>query len=44
MMIYVEGLSAVETALRAKVSPGALRARAHRGYRAMRKFLGNRSP
>ena len=43
-MIHVEGLSVVEAALRARVSPGALRVRAHRGYRALRSLLGRRSP
>ena len=44
LMIHVEGLSVVEAALRAKVSPGALRVRAHRGYRALRGLLGRPSP
>ena len=44
LMIHVEGLSVVEAALRAKVSPGALRVRAHRGYRALRALLARRSP
>ena len=43
-MIHVEGLSVVEAALRTRVSPGALRVRAHRGYRALRSLLGRRSP
>lgn len=43
-MIHVEGLSVLEAALRAKVSPGALRVRAHRGYRALRTLLGRPSP
>src|SRR5215471_8953277 len=43
-MIHVEGLSVVEAALRARVSPGALRVRAHRGYRALRALLGRPSP
>jgi DNA-directed RNA polymerase specialized sigma24 family protein len=40
MMIHVEDLSVVEAALSAKVSPGALRVRAHRGYRGKRQALG----
>jgi len=44
LMIHVEGLSVVEAALRARVSPGALRVRAHRGYRALRTLLGRPSP
>ncbi|HME69312.1 MAG TPA: RNA polymerase sigma factor [Myxococcota bacterium] len=44
LMIHVEGLSVVEAALRARVSPGALRVRAHRGYRALRALLGRPSP
>jgi RNA polymerase sigma-70 factor, ECF subfamily len=44
LMIHVEGLSVVEAALRARVSPGALRVRAHRGYRALRVLLGRSSP
>jgi RNA polymerase sigma-70 factor, ECF subfamily len=44
VMIHVEGLSVVEAALRARVSPGALRVRAHRGYRALRALLGRPSP
>jgi len=38
-LIQVKGLSVAEAALRAGVSPGALKVRAHRGYRAMRKAL-----
>jgi RNA polymerase sigma-70 factor (ECF subfamily) len=44
LMIHLEGLSVVEAALRARVSPGALRVRAHRGYRALRALLGRPSP
>jgi len=44
LMIHIEGLSVVEAALRARVSPGALRVRAHRGYRALRSLLGRPSP
>jgi RNA polymerase sigma-70 factor (ECF subfamily) len=43
-LIQIEGLSVAEAALRAGVSPGALKVRAHRGYRAMRDALeGSRS-
>lgn len=38
-LIQIEGLSVAEAALRAGVSPGALKVRAHRGYRAMREVL-----
>ncbi|HPG26040.1 MAG: sigma-70 family RNA polymerase sigma factor [Spirochaetaceae bacterium] len=38
-LIQVEGLSVAEAALRAGVSAGALKVRAHRGYRAMRASL-----
>ena len=38
-LIQVKGLSVAEAALRAGVSPGALKVRAHRGYRAMRQTL-----
>jgi RNA polymerase sigma-70 factor (ECF subfamily) len=38
-LIQIEGLSVAEAALRAGVSPGALKVRAHRGYRAMREAL-----
>lgn len=38
-LIQVQGLSVAEAALRAGVSPGALKVRAHRGYRAMRQTL-----
>lgn len=40
ILVQVEGLSVVEAALRMGVSPGALKVRAHRGYRAMREALG----
>jgi RNA polymerase sigma-70 factor (ECF subfamily) len=39
VLIQVEGLSVAEAALKADVSPGALKVRAHRGYRALRKML-----
>lgn len=38
-LIQIEGLSVAEAALRAGVSAGALKVRAHRGYRALRKAL-----
>ncbi len=40
MLLKVEGLSVGEAAKRAGVSPGALKLRAHRGYRALRDLLG----
>lgn len=40
-LIHIHGLSVAEAALEAGVSPGALKVRAHRGYRAMRAFLTN---
>jgi len=44
VMLHLEGLSVVEAALRARVSAGALRVRAHRGYRALRGLLGRPAP
>jgi RNA polymerase sigma-70 factor (ECF subfamily) len=38
-LVQVKGLSVAEAALRAGISAGALKVRAHRGYRAMRKAL-----
>ncbi len=38
-LIHLHGLSVAEAALRAGVSPGALKVRAHRGYRALRAKL-----
>ena len=38
-LIHVEGLSVNEAAARAHVTPGALKVRAHRGYRALRALL-----
>ena len=38
-LVQVKGLSVAEAALRVGVSPGALKVRAHRGYRAMRQIL-----
>ena len=40
--IHVEGLSVEEAAARAGVTRGALKVRAHRGYRALRQKLGGR--
>ena len=40
-LIQIEGLSVAEAALRAGVSPGALKVRAHRGYRALRDVLSD---
>ncbi len=39
-LLKLEGLSVQEAARRAGVSPGALKLRAHRGYRALRDLLG----
>ena len=38
-LIQIEGLSVAEAALKAGVSAGALKVRAHRGYRALAKAL-----
>lgn len=38
-LIHLEGLSVAEAARRAGVTPGALKVRAHRGYRALRGLL-----
>lgn len=38
-LIHVKGFSVAEAADRAGVTPGALKVRAHRGYRAMRRKL-----
>ncbi len=40
VLLKVEGLSVAEAAARVGVSPGALKLRAHRGYRALRQSLG----
>jgi len=42
VLIHLEGLSVAEAAERAGTSPGALKVRAHRGYRALRARLGSR--
>jgi len=39
-LLKVEGLTVTEAAARAGVSAGALKLRAHRGYRALRDLLG----
>lgn len=44
VLLKVEGLSVAEAAARVGVSPGALKLRAHRGYRALRGALGGRTP
>jgi RNA polymerase sigma-70 factor (ECF subfamily) len=40
LLLKVEGLSVAEAAQRAKTTPGALKLRAHRGYRMLRDLLG----
>lgn len=43
-LVQLRGLSVAEAALEAGVTPGALKVRAHRGYRAMHRLLtGERS-
>jgi RNA polymerase sigma-70 factor (ECF subfamily) len=39
-LIHVRELSVAEAAERAGTTPGALKVRAHRGYRALRRYLG----
>lgn len=41
-LLQIEGLSVAEAAARVGVRPGALKVRAHRGYRALRALLGGR--
>jgi RNA polymerase sigma-70 factor (ECF subfamily) len=43
-MIQLRELSVAEAALEAGVTPGALKVRAHRGYRALRRMLGGERP
>lgn len=43
-LIHVEELSVAEAAERAGISAGALKVRAHRGYRALRALLGREEP
>ncbi|HEY8121027.1 MAG TPA: sigma-70 family RNA polymerase sigma factor [Myxococcota bacterium] len=40
LLLKVEGLSVAEAAQRARTTPGALKLRAHRGYRSLRDLLG----
>ena len=40
-LLHIEGLSAKEAAQRAGTTAGALKVRAHRGYRALRRLLGD---
>lgn len=44
LLLKVEGLSVAEAARRVGVSPGAIKLRAHRGYRALRGLLGAETP
>jgi len=44
VLLKVQGLSVAEAASRLGVSPGAVKLRAHRGYRALRTSLGARMP
>ena len=39
-LIHVSELSVAEAAERAGTTPGALKVRAHRGYKALRRYLG----
>ncbi len=41
-LLHLEGLSVAEAAERVGVSPGALKVRAHRGYRSLRVLLSRR--
>ena len=43
-LLHIDGLSVAEAATRAGVSPGALKVRAHRAYRALRTILSRRGP
>ena len=43
-LLHVEGLSVAEAAERVGVSAGALKVRAHRGYRALRTLLVRKDP
>ncbi len=40
-LIHVSELSVAEAAERAGTTPGALKVRAHRGYKALRRYLGD---
>jgi RNA polymerase sigma factor (sigma-70 family) len=44
LLLHLEGLSVIEAAVRAQVSPGALKARVHRAYRALRTLLEEEVP
>lgn len=44
LLLHLEGLSVIEAAGRAQVSPGALKARVHRAYRALRSLLAEEVP
>jgi RNA polymerase sigma-70 factor (ECF subfamily) len=44
LLLHLEGLSVIEAAVRAHVSPGALKARVHRAYRALRTLLEEKVP
>lgn len=44
LLLHLEGLSVIEAAVRAHVSPGALKARVHRAYRALRTLLEEEVP
>jgi RNA polymerase sigma-70 factor, ECF subfamily len=44
LLLHLEGLSVIEAAVRAHVSPGALKARVHRAYRALRSLLEEEVP
>jgi len=44
LLLHMEGLSVIEAAVRAQVSPGALKARVHRAYRALRTLLEEEVP
>lgn len=44
LLIHVDGLSVADAAALAGVSAGALKVRAHRGYKALRALLGDRAP
>jgi RNA polymerase sigma-70 factor (ECF subfamily) len=43
-LIHIDGLSVADAAALAGVSAGALKVRAHRGYKALRLMLGQREP
>lgn len=44
LLIHLDGLSVADAAALAGVSAGALKVRAHRGYKALRALLGDRAP